>query len=154
MKKTALILSMLFSALTVFAASAKIDFDGRADKIKLKVAPGLVNAYGKNPRWAGKDKDYYLCFDTTAVSNTWKRYTIAFVPDKSGVVRMSLRGNFRQRPAADWIAYDDFKITGSTLQNPSFEDIKDGFPVSWVRGNYGVVLGAKDACHGKNYTCQ
>jgi len=152
MKKITTIFFAFLAVYSLHAAYAKIDFDGRAQGIKLKALEGLTKIRKIHPPWAKNQKKSYLCMETKGgLSKSWQTFTIGFIPDKDGAVSMMLRGNAKKRPTADWIAYDKFIITGAELKNPSFEEVENGFPAAWSRSHYGLFTNTKNAVDGKNY---
>ena len=79
MKKIIAFIFALVAAYSLHAAYVKIDFDARQEGIKLKSVPGLKNIRKIHPPWAGKQKDFYLCQETTGnLSKSWKTYTVVF----------------------------------------------------------------------------
>ena len=150
MKKLTISLFLLLTVFVLSAANFKIDIDGREKNIPLKAGRQVSGIRAVNPSWAGAQSKSYLCFEG-GVSSDWKTHSITFTPGATGTVSLNIRGSYKTPPAADWIAYDNFRATGTTILNPSLEKLIANAPANWSSGHYGIVTGDGKASHGKNY---
>jgi hypothetical protein len=149
MKKLTISLFLLLTIFSLSAANFKIDIDGREKNITLKPGRQLPGIRAVNPSWASAQKNAYLCFEGN-VGSGWKKYSITFTPAKSGTVYLNIRASYKNPPAADWVAYDNFRARGTTILNPSMEIITNHTPAHWSLGHFGIVDDGK-ASHGKYY---
>ena len=150
MKKSTTLLVSLLTIFSLSAANFKIDIDGRDGNITLNAGRQLSGIRAIHPAWAGAQKNSYLCFEGN-VTSEWKTFSITFTPSASGTVKLNIRGSYKAPPAADWIAYDNFRANGTTIQNPSVEKLTANIPNNWSRGHYGVITNDGNASHGENY---
>ena len=68
--------------------------------------------------------------------NEWNQASFEFIPEKSGMVTISLKGSFKNNKPLDqwqWGVYDNIKVNGNLLPNGGFEDgLKN-----WKAGTWG-----------------
>lgn len=129
-----------------------VDIDGRGTRLELGTPVGneKINVY--TPDWIkGEAASRYLMgFGKNGLTPDFQEYTIGFTPQADGNVDLMLRGSFSLHGVERFVAYDDFKITGATLVNPSFEELEDGRPRGW-KTPMAPVIGSDKAPDGKNY---
>jgi hypothetical protein len=99
--------------------------------------------YGKSKitvsgNWGDGSDIYVWGESTTPLSDEWEEMTVAVVPEDDCNLMFMLTGPHRpiQKGSEDlfpiWVEYDDLKIEGATLLNPSFETLDDNqLPVGW-----------------------
>ena len=89
-------------------------------------------------------------FEPVEVSDQWAQSRFTFVADKTGDVMMKL-GAWWFNAEDEWrrVCFDDIRVTGVTLNNPSFEEEKDGSISGWgVEAERHKTLSAGDG--GRN----
>lgn len=150
-----LLLVCVGSALHAVPNGVKIDFDARNTNIRFleaKASSGLNVTYaGWLP--AETKESYVIYYGSSAAPEKWTQYTISFTPDKSGVVRMMVRGDYSpDKNKYHWVHYDGFEAAGTKLLNPSFEGNNGILSSNWEGGgSHSWYFGAKDAADGAAY---
>jgi hypothetical protein len=126
--------------ISVFAVnpSARLDLDGRKDKIKLTINQKPVKGVGYNPTWIKEGKDYFIYTQSAALkSDDWEIYEIAFTPDKDGFVIISLKGVYHKPKGEEknkpvWNYWDNVVVEGAEIINGDFEKLdQKGKPEGW-----------------------
>lgn len=143
----------------LFAASPvriKIDLDGRSEGIILKEVKTAGILRADHPSWE-KDAARRSCYliigsRSDLPAGEWRDYEFSFVPDKSGTVRILIRGGHTGKQVVRWIGYDDFRVEGMAWQNPGFETLAGNRIADW-RSSSGANfrIGRADAPEGRNY---
>lgn len=118
---------------------ARIDVDGRAGQIGLKLLNKPAGGVAGNAEWAGANKPYYLVTQGPPITGSgWQVYTFSFVPDKEGDVIVRFAGYY-YRESGDmtnlpvWTSYDNIEVTGAILLNGDFEEEgAEGKPAEWT----------------------
>ncbi|MBM4047105.1 MAG: hypothetical protein FJ279_18540 [Planctomycetes bacterium] len=114
--------------------SARLDAEavGNAfDLADLKASPGGTPYHAT---WL-KEKQKTRCTMTVPLGKDWKQIWIEFVPAQSGEVQVCIMAGWTaEKEARDRIQAwtDDVEVTGASLKNGGFEDLKDGKPVNWL----------------------
>lgn len=123
--------------------SARVEIAGSwsADQVDLDVENVSEGGKATPANWAGTDPAKHVIIEFPANAG-WKQASITFIPHKTGRVTLSLLGNYYRVSSSAkelipvFIAYDDLKIEGATLKNPSFEaSDATGKPDDWVINN-------------------
>ena len=91
------------------------------------------------------------------LSDKWEKLTFSLTPKEDCNLFLMLKGPYvrKEKGGQDflpvWIEYDDLKIEGTTLENPSFEKLNDKMlPEGWGCVSANVVIDAT-AAEGKVY---
>ena len=70
--------------------------------------------------------------------NEWNQASFEFIPEKSGMVTITLKGPFAKNKPMEqwqWVVFDNIKVNGKLLPNGGFED---GFK-NWKAGTWGKL---------------
>jgi hypothetical protein len=123
---------------TVIPASsqtARIDIDGTKDKITLKPVKGMITAAWMKPQ--NLDNNYLYSNSKVLNGEVWEDMEVSFIPDKDGVVILSLMGAY-YKPKDEkinipiWVQFDEVTITGAELKNGGFETVdNNGKVANW-----------------------
>ena len=140
-----------FALCVVAAVSAglpvRIDLSGREDGIRLECIVTSENLNAFHPEYLKKDREQVVIANgASRTGSRYETYMLSCVPSESGTVRLTLRATASRSDAVSRVRYDDFRITGAALVNPSFEELENGVPVGWS----GKGRIEADAADGKN----
>ncbi len=61
----------------------------------------------------------------------WKESTISFTPAEDSSVTLALLGPWNEKGSREEVLYDNIRVTGATLANPSFEEKTDTGFTAW-----------------------
>ena len=141
----------LFAVCGIAAAYAglpvRIDLSGREDGIRLERIVTSENLKAFHPEYLKKDREQVVIANGAAqTGRQYATYMLSCVPSESGTVRLTLRSTASRSDAVSRVLYDDLKVVGAALVNPSFEELENGSPVGWS----GKGRIAADAADGKN----
>lgn len=138
---TLVALTTLHAAPAVRTARVEIIGSWSSDPVDLDVDNVSEGGKATGANWAGTDPAKHMIIEFPANAG-WKQASITFIPHKTGRVALSLLGTYsRVSPSSKeltpvFIAYDDFKVEGATIKNPSFEaSDADGKPDDWTINN-------------------
>ena len=154
MKKFLFICAFVLAAGAVFAAPrasrALAELNGRGSQIKFEE----LTVEGMQPVKVADipGKGEYYNIHSVDLTGEWKTFSISFVPTGKSFI-FSFRGGPTH---GNWVDYDDIKVEGAELYNPSFEIINDDNEIDgWRYYNANSAkIGQNDAGEGKNYvTC-
>ena len=113
------------------AANARLWLQVPADAPPLSV----TSSSGKVGQgdWLGKvsEKERLTDINFPITTDEWTEATISFTPETDTTVTLSLLGPWNPKDAREEVLYDNIRITGATLANPDFEDIKGPYFTSW-----------------------
>lgn len=143
--------------LKVWPARCIIDIDGRDNCIRILDPTVCDSLYpAEYPSWVPKEnpahEKCYLQYRGKAdLKDDWEPFEFSFVPSKSGVIRLRLRGNETPKDAIRWIGYDTFEVTGALIANPGFETRDGNNLPGWNLQNSSKKLNFEDAADGRNY---
>lgn len=131
----------LHAAPAVRAARVEIAGSWSADQVDLDIDNVSEGGKATPANWAGTDPAKHVIIEFPANAG-WRQASITFIPHKTGRVTLSLLGNYSRVSSSAkeltpvFIAYDDLKIEGATLKNPSFEaSDANGKPDDWSINN-------------------
>ena len=79
----------------------------------------------------------------------WREWRLQFTPAKNGNVTLSLRGAWEEASPGvvfrQEVLWDDFVVTGATINNGSFEDQEEvGVPLGWQTSGGRSIVATKD----------
>lgn len=125
----------LSCSLGAMAAGIKIDFDGRDGNIGF-TEPQVNGAGLRNAptTWLPQEtRNQYQIFSSGKLPQDFSPYSITLTPNKSGKVKLFIRGDFRSdKTKADWARYRQLAISGSELQNADLKTkAPSGIPLNW-----------------------
>jgi len=119
--------------------NARIEISGSwsSDQVDLDVDSVSEGGKATPANWAGADPSKHMIIEFPANAG-WKQASFSFKPHKSGRVIIALLGAYyrvsqnSKELVPILIAYDDIKVEGATLKNPSFEVTDEtGKPADW-----------------------
>jgi hypothetical protein len=118
--------------------SVRIDFNGEAQGVTLKVNGASAGAVAKNSEWRKEKAPFWVTAIFPSRAATWSEGSITFTPAVTGRVVVILKGPYvRQKEIGGarvvWVYFDDLRVTGARLVNPGFEEIQANRPVGWYR---------------------
>ncbi len=125
------------------ARTARVEIVGNwsSDAVDLDVDSVSEGGKATGANWPGTDPAKHVIIEFPANAG-WKQASFTFIPHKTGRVALSLLGAYVRISSESkelipvLIAYDDFKIEGATLKNPSFETADaTGNPENWRVNN-------------------
>ena len=147
MKTMALFAVCGIAALTHAGLPVRVDLSGREDGIKLEKIAASDNLTAFHPDYLKVDREQVVIANGAfPTGEKYVAYTLSCVPSESGTVRLTLRAAGSKRDTVSRVLFDDLKLTGAAMVNPSFEELENGVPVGW-RGKGRIAAGAAD---GKN----
>lgn len=151
--------AILFGAVMLQGATL-IGNDFRVDLLVEKNICGLKfigaseGLRGKKATWLKENADSRLLIIGKA-GETWEEKSFQFTVNEDCEVNIHLMGELsgKKRP---WVAYDNVRIEGATVENGSFEDVdtKSGLSENWGtegKKNHYVLKKGDDAADGDNY---
>ena len=123
---------------------ARIDLIAEKDQIEMVVQKTSEGATARHADWRKEMAPYYVVVLFPAAAE-WKTASITFLPKGTGKVVLNLTGpNVKGKnkvPETIWIAYDDVKAEGTTIENGSFELLlPSGQPKGWYVPPYQTDL--------------
>lgn len=104
-------------AVTAAPAGEKFRIDMQGEKgLGLVYKSGSEGTTGSQAGWLKEKKDTRLLV-TGPVSAEWKEFSFTFVPKADGKVNLNIMSDNPK----NFVAYDNFRVTGATLANGDFE---------------------------------
>jgi hypothetical protein len=107
--------------------------------------------------WVGGSSAVYAWGESKPLSDKWEDMTVSVIPEEDCNLRIDLCGPHRPKEKGSkdilpiWAEYDDIKIEGATLENPSFETLNARMlPEGWQCVPANVAADAS-AAEGKIY---
>lgn len=131
---------------------ARIDINGLKEQIKIsdvQCSPNLRNVINK--KHDAVQRDCYLTVESGVLTDQWQEFEFSFVPEKSGKLRLMVRGNWTKKDPVRFVAYDNFTFSGFKSLNPDFETTKNSTISGWMLRDMNMCIGKTDAASGKNY---
>jgi hypothetical protein len=157
MKKT-LVLLLSIIAVAGFAQKSEIRVELDASKDKIPLKPIYTqDLQMDNPEWKGVNKEYFLYITSKKIDENWREFALIFTPEKSGKVKLILRGPQCKDPGSKknlpiWVAYDSIQIIDAECQNPDFEELSvSGVIAGWAGDCNNVVKNTGDARSGNRF---
>ncbi len=155
MRKSRLIATLLLTlaATALWGAGIKIDLDGRDEVVTFKDLTATGGIKGETAPWVPeKSRNQYLIFTSKSLPADFADYQISFVPEKSGTVKLYVRGGFvSNKSKVEWSRYRDLKLQGATLLNPGFSEMAgrtarhwEGRAENFLETKDGVINAAHD----------
>lgn len=147
MKKAFVGFALCAAAAVCAGVPVRVDLSGREDGIRLERIVASENLRAFHPEYLKKDREQVVIANgASQTGSRYETYTLSCVPSESGTVRLTLRSTASRNDTAARVLFDDLRITGAALVNPSFEELENGVPVGWS-GKGRIVA---DAADGKN----
>ncbi len=156
MKKFSLLLALSVLSLSVIAEAlpsrVRIDINGRKQQINFtdfQCSSALHRTFNK--KTAPEQKTDYLTIESGTLTDQWQKFEFSFVPEKSGTIRLMVRGNWTRKGQIRLVSYDNFTFDGFKSLNPDFEVTKNNTISGWALRDINMCIGQTDAASGKNY---
>lgn len=131
------ILNTVHAAPAVRMARIEVAGSWSSDQVDLDIDSVSEGGKATPANWAGADPAKHMIIEFPATAG-WKEASFTFKPHKSGRVVIALLGSYYRVNSSSkelypiLISYDDIKVEGATLKNPSFEDSDaTGKPADW-----------------------
>lgn len=120
------------------ADSVRIDFNGEAQGVVLKLNGTSPGAQAKNSEWRKDKAPFWITATFPSRAEVWGEGSITFTPATTGRVVVILKGPYVRQEGGDgvrvvWVYFDDLRVTGARLVNPGFEEVQAHRPVGWYR---------------------
>ena len=107
--------------------------------------------------WVSGSSPVYAWGESKTLSDKWEDMTVSVVPEEDCNLRIDICGPWRPKEKGSkellpiWVDYDDLKIEGAALKNPSFETLNaQMLPEGWECVSANVASDAS-AADGKTY---
>ncbi|MFA6176893.1 MAG: hypothetical protein WC765_09985, partial [Phycisphaerae bacterium] len=118
---------------------------------------GVSETGEKKIKAVGGSSAVYAWGESKPLSDKWEDMTVSVIPEEDCNLRIDLCGPHRPKEKGSkdilpiWAEYDDIKIEGATLENPSFETLNARMlPEGWQCVPANVAADAS-AAEGKIY---
>ena len=156
MKKILLFLVVSVFSFTAFSEAlpsrVRIDIDGRKNHIKFDDVNTSGNLKNQRIKWLKETQQgEYLSIESGDLTDQWQKMEFSFIPDKSGAVRLLVRGNWTKKDPVRFVAYDNFTFSGFKSLNPDFEVTKNNTISGWALRDFNMCIAQSNAASGKNY---
>ena len=128
--KILIILCAVLACLNVCAAKMEIVIHAENGNLK-----GDKNLHPCS--WLKEKANTMLIGGAKGAMNKWQRASFSFNPEKTGKVKIILKGPFDKKLKPEeypWVIYDDVRVNGKLLPNGDFEDGFDNWkPNTWSK---------------------
>lgn len=141
------------AVLTAFAGRVRVEINGQDIQMNCREVSCSKNLQRSVVGWLPENKQAaHLIFETAKnAPDKWEEYYFTFTPGKTGTVRLMLRSGWTKKHMVSWVQYDDLKVSGTKIFNPSFETVFNGVISEWMLRDTNMCIAGENALNGKNY---